>query len=81
MRAVQLNPVAVPFSDDAIKVTDVHWSSNGATIIELLSKRSGRRCRVEFQDDVGLRILGELDLAGTWMDGCVAGIPEVDLAF
>lgn len=45
----------------------VRWSDGGSTFIELLSKRSGRRGQVEFRDDVGLRILSELDLATMWM--------------
>ena len=67
MRRVQLDPLAVPFSDDAVKVVGVHWSDSGATVIDVVSKRSGRRGKVTFQDDVGLRILDELDLAGTWI--------------
>ena len=67
MRAVALNPIAVPFCDDAVKVTALRWNADEATVIEVISKRSGRRCRIEFRDDVGLRILGELDLASMWM--------------
>lgn len=67
MRVVQLDPIAVPFRDDSVKVAGVRWSESGATVIDVVSKRSGRRGRVEFQDDSGLRILGELDLANMWM--------------
>lgn len=76
MRAVQLDPIAVPFRDDAVKVVGVRWSDSGATVIDLVSKRSGRRGRVEFQDDAGLRILGELDLASMWMGGDPAALKE-----
>ncbi len=69
MQVVKLDPVAVPFVDDSVKVVGVRWSDSGATVIDLVSKRSGRRARVEFQDDAGLRILGELDLANMWMGG------------
>lgn len=68
MRAVQLSPIPVPFRDDAVKVVEVRWGNGGATFVEILSKRSGRRGRIEFGDDVGLRILSELDLASMWMD-------------
>lgn len=67
MRAVQLSPVAVQFVDDSMKVVGVCWSDCGPTIIDLLSRRSGRRAKAEFEGDVGLRILEELDLAGMWM--------------
>lgn len=68
MHSVLLEPVHVPFCDDAMQVVHVGWNAKGNTTIEVLSKRTGRRCRVEFQDDVGLRILGELDLAAMWME-------------
>jgi hypothetical protein len=68
MRAALLEPLAVPFSDDSMKVVRVDWSAIGSTEIEVLSKRTGRRFRLEFQDDVGLRILGELDLATMWIE-------------
>lgn len=67
MRAVQLSPVAVPFVDDSMKVVGVSWSDSSPTIIDLVSKRSGRRAKVEFEVDAGLRILEELDLAGMWL--------------
>lgn len=67
MRAVQLSPVAVPFVDDSMKVVGVSWSATGPTTIDLLSKRTGRKAKVEFEVGVGLRILDELDLAGIWM--------------
>jgi hypothetical protein len=59
--------MAVPFRDDAVKVEGVRWSDSSSTVIDLVSMRSGRRGRVEFQDDVGLRVLGELDLTGMWL--------------
>jgi hypothetical protein len=67
MRAIQLDPIAVPFRDDSVKVVQVRWSDTGTTVIDVVSKRSGRKGRVEFEDDTGLRILGESDLAGMWM--------------
>jgi hypothetical protein len=76
MRAVQLDPIAVPFRDDAVKIVGVCWSDSCATVIDLISKRSGRRARVEFQDDAGLRILGELDLASMWMGGDPTALEE-----
>jgi hypothetical protein len=67
MPSVRLDPISVPFSDDAIQVADVRWSAGGHTSIKIESKRSGRKCLVEFRDDVGIRILSELDLAAFWM--------------
>ncbi|MDQ7745236.1 hypothetical protein [Hydrogenophaga pseudoflava] len=67
MYSVELLPIAVPFQDDAMKVTGVHWRDDAPTTISVLSRRSGRRAKVEFQDAVGVRILGELDLAGLWL--------------
>lgn len=75
MRAVQLDPIAVPFSDNTVKLAGVHWKDNGTTVIDLISKGSGRRARVEFLDDCGLRILDELDLASMWI-GAVPGVFE-----
>lgn len=76
MRAVQLEPIAVPFRDDAVKVVGVRWSDSGTTVVDLVSTRSGRRGRVEFQDDAGLRILGEWDLASMWMGGHPTALKE-----
>jgi hypothetical protein len=68
MRPALLEPVKVPFSDDSMKVVRVDWNAVGSTAVEVLSKREGRRFRVEFPGDVGLRILGELDLATMWIE-------------
>lgn len=76
MRSAQLEPIAVPFRDDAIKVVGVSWSDSGTTVIDLVSKRSGRRARVEFHDDAGLRILGELDMASMWIGDDPAALKE-----
>lgn len=67
MRAIELIPLPVPFRDDAVKVTGVHWCDNAPTHIAVHSRRSGRQATVEFQDAEGVRILGELDLAGFWL--------------
>lgn len=67
MCSIELLPIAVPFKDDAMKVTGVHWRDDAPTTISVLSRRSGRRVKVEFQDAAGIRILGELDLAGLWL--------------
>ncbi|HSV78661.1 MAG TPA: hypothetical protein VLK85_05585 [Ramlibacter sp.] len=68
MASVLLEPLSVPFADDALQVVAMHWSSQKQTIIEVLSRRSGRRAEVHFVDDVGVRVLGELDLSSFWMD-------------
>ena len=68
MRPALLQPIEVAFSDDSVKVVRVGWNAAGSTAIEVRSERTGRKFRVEFQDDVGLRILGELDLATMWME-------------
>ena len=65
--AVELLPIPVPFNDDSVKVVSVRWSGSQATIIELVSKRSGEKVQVEFKSNSGLRILDELDLAGMWI--------------
>lgn len=66
LRAVDLWPIAVPFNDDAMRVVGLRWGDAGATVIDVVSKRSGRRARVEFSDDAGHRVLDELNLAGMW---------------
>jgi hypothetical protein len=60
-------PVTVPFTDDSMKVIRVHWADQEAARIEVLSKRTGRRCVVEFESVFGLRMLGEPDLASIWL--------------
>ncbi|WP_146161699.1 hypothetical protein [Pseudothauera lacus] len=50
-----------------MKVVGVNWCDSGPTTIDLVSKHSGRRAKVEFEADAGLRILEELDLAGIWL--------------
>jgi hypothetical protein len=66
MPSVLLQPLSVPFCDDSAQVVSVRWSVGKPTVVGVTSKRSGRRCEVRFQEDVGVRILGELDLAGIW---------------
>ena len=67
MNPITLTPISVPFTDDSMKVARVHWSDEEPTNIQLLSRRAGRRCIVEFESVVGLRMLGELDLASIWL--------------
>ena len=63
---VDLQSIAVPFNDDAIKVVGLRWGNAGATVIDVVSKRTGCRACVEFTDDAGHRVLDELNLAGIW---------------
>lgn len=56
----------MPFNDDAVRVVGLRWGVDGATVIEVVSQRTGRRARVEFSDDAGHRVLDELNLAGIW---------------
>jgi hypothetical protein len=62
-----LVPIQVPFRDDAMKLIAVHWSDRDVVRIEVASSRSKRGCVVEFDSVAGLRLLGELDLAATWI--------------
>ena len=62
-----LERLPVPFCDDAIQVATVQWTLGRPTLVEVKSRLTGRRCELKFEDDTGLRILGELDLAATWM--------------
>jgi hypothetical protein len=64
--AVRISAVAVPFVDNAIKVVEVRWLSSTATVVRVLSRRTGRACEVEFAAVEGVRILHEVDLAGMW---------------
>ncbi len=67
LRAVDLHPIAVPFNDDAMRVVGLRWGVTGATVIDVVSERSGRRACLEFTDDAGHRVLDELNLAGMWL--------------
>jgi hypothetical protein len=67
MTSVVLEAVPVPFRDDAIQVVSVGWRAEEPILVEVLSKRSGRRCEVHFPESSGMRVLGELDLASFWM--------------
>lgn len=64
---VDLHPIAAPFNDDAMRVVGLRWRLAGATVIDVVSERSGRRACVEFTDDTGHRVLDELNLAGMWL--------------
>ena len=67
MPDLPLAGIRVPFNDDAVKITDLHWShGDQPTRIAVASRRSGRSCIVEFDAVIGLRMLDELDLASTW---------------
>jgi hypothetical protein len=67
MPDLPLAAIPVPFNDDAVKITDLHWSDGDQpTRIAVTSRRSGRSCIVEFDVVIGLRMLDELDLASTW---------------
>lgn len=63
-----LTPIPVPFNDDSIKVTGLRWSDSDTTQVELVSKRTGRVCHIDFKNVYGLRLLDELDIAETWMN-------------
>jgi hypothetical protein len=63
-----LRPIAVPFTDDSMKVVAMRWSDTESTLIEVVSKRTGRAFVVEFESVIGLRMLGELDLASLWIE-------------
>ena len=68
LRTSHLRPIAVPFTDDTIKVVAVHWSDVSGASIEIIAKRSGRACTVKFEHVAGLRMLHELDLASLWLE-------------
>lgn len=67
MNPASLTPISVPFTDDSMKVVRVNWSDQEPATIVAISRRTGRTCIVEFESVVGLRILGELDLASIWL--------------
>ncbi len=67
LRAADLHPIAVPLNDDAMRVVGLRWGVSSATVIDVVSERSGRRACMEFTDDAGHRVLDELNLAGMWL--------------
>jgi hypothetical protein len=68
MSAIQLEPLAVPFQDALIQVAGVRWSADAKTVVEVRSGESGRKCKVQFEADEGVRILDEINLASFWIE-------------
>ena len=64
---LSLKSIEVPFNGKSIILTGASWLENGSSSFTVRLNQTGERAEVSFIDDVGIRILDELDLAGWWL--------------
>ncbi|WP_019141851.1 hypothetical protein [Noviherbaspirillum massiliense] len=65
---MDIEVIEVPFNGTSVKVVEAQWTHDAGTVIEVWLKTTNERAEVIFSDDIGLRILDELDVAGFWLN-------------
>jgi len=65
---IDISALEVPCNDSSRHVVEVNWREGEASTIVVRFEDLGKLVEVSFDDDSGIRILDELDLADWWIN-------------